>query len=447
MTTSWRAGPLVRFVAIATVALVAATACGETSKVDPSAKVSISGRVTTPSGEPLADRPVRLATGASGGDALLGVITLGLACTAGICDDTVRSAVTRDDGTYRFVLRGRDTQTSFGNVRTQVLSASAAPAGDQVSGASMAAQFVVQTERVRLPPLELVDPALSVEAASGRAVASWEPSPGAPYTLAFETDSVVPVWQVTTAETGATVDSRVLEGSSGRVVVSGGFDDTIEGSDIHLTWRSPGVGYAAAGAPLSRDAACRYGNARSASLPGTGGDCGLTDGDLFFAETPVARCPGQPSPRRKRACPQPTTATIDMEGAAPVDLVVVRGCSSRCPVEVSANGRRWRAAGAATSPFATVRLPEATVRSVRVGLGVDGLREVSVWGPEAQLEPGLQPVPEAELEVLREPYEAVEPEESGGVPGIVWVGAGALLIALVAMAYRAGRRRGAASQP
>jgi hypothetical protein len=416
-------------------------ACGETSKVDPDAVVSISGQIRAPSGDPLADRPVRLATGASGSDLALAVVTLGLACAADICDDTVRTARTQDDGAYRIEVKGRDTQTSFGNVRTQMLSASAAPTGLQVSGPSVAARFVVQTERVQLPPLRLVDPGLSLEAAPGQAVASWTPARGAPYTLAFETDSVVPVWQVTTAEPTATVDSRVLEGSSGRVVLSGQVADQIEGSDLDVTWRSPGLGYATEGAPLSRGATCRYGSPRSASPNDAGAvGCGLTDGDLFSTDPPTSNCPKRPSQSgSRRPCKTPRNATIEMDSAVTSDLIVVRGCEGTCLVEVSTDGRRYRPVGSATDSFADMPVPATSVRSVRVGLGTAGLREVSIWGPETQLEPGLEPVSEAEVDELRSPYEDGEPTGSSR-PIVVVIGA-LLVIVVIALAYRAGSRR------
>ncbi|MDQ4125714.1 MAG: hypothetical protein M3134_08965 [Actinomycetota bacterium] len=56
MTTSGRGGLLVRLVAVVSLA-VGGVGC-EPSKIDPNAAVSISGRVTTQSGEPLAGRPM-----------------------------------------------------------------------------------------------------------------------------------------------------------------------------------------------------------------------------------------------------------------------------------------------------------------------------------------------------------------------------------------------------
>ena len=438
-------GLVVRLAAAVSFA-VNGVACGETSTIDPDANVSIVGQVRTSTGASLADRPVRLASQEAGSDVALAVVTLGLACTGGICGDTVRSSRTQSDGTFRFDLEGRDTQTSFGNVRAQVLSASAAPTGLEVSGASVAARFVVQTERLKLPPLQMVDPSLSLIDVPGKAVASWTPSPGAPYTLTFETDSVFPVWQVTTAETEVTIDSRVLEGSSGRLVLSGETADEIEGSDLSLTWRSPGIGYAATGTPVSRGALCRYGTVDSAS--GTepeGRVCDITDGELFFASAPVGDCPSRPSRRAAaRRCETPTTATIELPSAEPVDLIVVRGCEGNCLVELSSDGQRFRPAGTATTAFAAIRLPVTTVRSVRVGLGTSGLREVSVWGPNDQLEAGLEPVGEAAVDALRRPYELGEAAGASRFIGVV-VAVG-LAAGAIALAYLAGRRRGSRKQ-
>lgn len=94
---------------------------------------------------------------------------------------------------------------------------------------------------MRWPVLELVDPGLVVEG-TGDIVARWStPRPG-PYELTFERADLETVRQVTAGSGVATVDPRILEDSSGRVVVSAGSADRVEGSDVDLRWRSPGVG-------------------------------------------------------------------------------------------------------------------------------------------------------------------------------------------------------------
>jgi hypothetical protein len=151
----------------------------------------------------------------------------------------------------------------------------------------------------------------------------------------------------------------VLEDTSGRVVVGGSSQDRIEGSDVLLRWRSPGVGYAAgAGAPPSRGASC--------STPKSPA-CTLTDGDLVTSSGVTA-----------------SPATIMLRRPVGAELVVVRGCDGTCAVAVSGDRVAFRDVGVASGPFATVALDGAPVAAVRVTGGSTApleLREVSVWGP------------------------------------------------------------------
>ncbi len=424
--------PPVRLVAAVLLGGLLTAACGEQSRIDPDAAVTFSGTVRGPAGGPLADRPVRLASGVGDGDVALAVVTLGLACTSGACRDRVASARTTETGSYRLELQGRDTQTAFGGVRPQVLSAAAAPRGQEVSGASVSARFVVQTNDVRLPPLRLVDPRLSVRGDRARVGSSWTASPGAPYTLSFEGDDVVPAWQTVTGRTSATLDSRVLEDTRGRVVLSGALREEITGSDLDVVWRSPGTGYVSgAGAPPSRGRACTY--------PGTASPCALTDGDLTATDAPPIGCPSLSPSSSAAPCVPPTTVVVDLGGPVPAELVVVRGCSGGCAVDVSGDGRTFRPAGSVADAFGAVRLPGADVRAVRVGLGRDGLREVSVWGA-LPAEAGLQALPARVVERLRVPY-AVGPGSDDGLPGgVVAVAAGLVVAGLVGLGVLLGRR-------
>lgn len=420
---------------LAAALVVPLVACGEESRVDPDATVVVSGRALTPAGSPLADRPVRLVSVSDADDAALGILTLGLGCAGDACDDDVRTGVTDAAGRYRLELRGRDTQTAFGTVRPQALSVSAAPRRSEVSGASTSARFVVQDEQVGLPPLQLVDPALSLGSAAGRVGATWRTDAGGPYALTFETDDVVPVWRVTTGSRSATVDGRVLEGTAGRAVLSGALEDEIEGSRVDLRWRSPGVGYAAAErSPVSRGLPCTYGAGASAVVQE---ECPLTDGDLFSAALPpVADCPPAPG-ATPPPCPAPTTVSLALPAGSAAELVVVRGCAQACTVEASSDGRTYRPAGRVTGAFGAVRLPGAGTRAVRVGLTGGGLREVSVWEPDGGT-PALRPVPAGDVEALRRPYRDAE----DGVPVVVVLLAGGLCLAgALGVGFLLGRRR------
>lgn len=100
----------------------------------------------------------------------------------------------------------------------------------------------MQTTAVQLLPLPMVDPLLSLGASASSVDASWHTTAGGPYVLTFEDEdgTTTPVWEVTSAGRSATVDERVLEDTRGRVVLSGGLTDQIEGSDVRPTWRAPG---------------------------------------------------------------------------------------------------------------------------------------------------------------------------------------------------------------
>lgn len=425
--------------ALLALALSAAAGCAESSRVDPDAAVTITGVVRAPDGSPLEGRPVRLGGGIGTDEGALAVLTLGLACTSGLCTGEVSDTTTSADGAYRFHLTGRDTQSTFGQAVTQLVSVTAAPGPGHVSGSAASARFRVQVADVRLPALDLVDPGLVVEG-TGDVVARWStPRPG-PYEVTFEEAAVVPVWRVTTGSGPATVDPRVLEDSSGRVVVSARSTDRIEGSDVELSWRSPGVAYAAgAGPPPSRGQACRAVDEHGALVP-IATDCPVTDGDLTGPGTTVPACPAPAVGQPPAACPRPVAVQVDLDRPLPAELVVVRGCEGGCSVEVSDDGSAYRPAGAVSAAFGAVALDGRPVAAVRVGLGSGpGLREVSVWAGRPGTA-GLRSV-EGEPSRLRRAFSG-EAGDGDGIPPALAVAAVLLAGAvLVATGFAAGRRR------
>jgi hypothetical protein len=416
-------------------ALLALAACSEHSRVNPNATVHVTGSVVGADGRTLANRPVRLGSGVSTGDASFAFLTFGLACTTGSCSGRVRSVSTSAEGTYDVTLKGRDTQSTFGEAESELLSVGAAPSGTQVSGPSISARFKIQAARVALPTLRLVDPRLGLSPRPGGVAASWASVRPGPFALSFETASQVPVWRVRSTGTRILVDARLLEDTAGRAVLSGGSRDAVVGSSVELTWRSPGVGYAAAlGAPESRGRACAYSGI-------TYSPCPLTDGDLSTAAPVRVICPRStpPSPTPAPACTSATRAVIDLGASVPADLVVVRGCVGGCAVDVSADGRRFRPVGSVSDDYGLVRLPAQRVRAVRVGLGSQGLREVSVWAPAVST-PGLQPVDAKTRERIQAPFGIHSGSQS--IPTWLLVVAAALLAAcLLGLGFVLGRRR------
>lgn len=415
--------------------VLALTGCGEASRVAADATVTVSGTVVGADGRPVQDRPVRMGSGVSADDATLGVLTAGLACTSGICSGKVFDASTSGAGAYSFTLRGRDTQGTFGRTRSELVSVSAAPTGQQVSGAAASARFVVQTPTLVLPPLRLVDPGLTVAAQGPAVVARWATDRPGPYTLGFESGTPTPVWQLTTVASTASFDGRLLEGASGRAVLGGSTTDRVTGSAVTLAWRSPGVAFASGvGAPASRGASCAF------TRPGrseTTARCGLTDGDLVGAVTAPPLCDPATAGAQQHCAPA-TTATVVLAAPVRADLVVVRGCRGGCAVQVSADGKAFRPAGAAAGPFGTVRLGGGPVRAVRVGLGTAGLREVSVWAPAAAGD-ALRPVGAGTVDTLRTPYAG--PGRGATHRLLLTLAGGLVLVLLVAVGRQLGRRR------
>ena len=412
--------------------LALAAGCDEQSRVKASATVTVSGDLRSPAGSPLAKRPVKLGSGVGTGDGALGFLTLGLACTSGICSGKVKDTSTDAAGRFHFTLKGSETQSSFGEALSELLTGSAAPRGSEVSGASVSARFRIQAEQVRLPRLALVDPRLSLSS-SGRSVqASWSATRPGPYRLSFENDTTVPIWESSTAGTRLPLDGRLLEDSSGRAVVSASASDQIAGSDLTITWRSPGIGYVAgAGAPLSRGRLCTFVYPQPAppSLR-----CPLTDGDLTSHVSAPRSCPAG-----AKQCLPPTSVVVDLGAIAPVQLIVVRGCRGGCAVDVSLDSRAFAPAGSVSDDYGSVALASRPARFVRVGLGSGDLREVSVWGPSPGL--GLQSLSDATRERLSQPY-------SGHPQGRDWtrliltlVAAGLVAIGLLGVGIAIGRRR------
>ncbi len=429
-TRSWaRAGAVLLAVA------AGAGACSEQSRVAPDATITIAGQVLGPDGAALSERPVRLGTGITDGEGAFAVLTLGLSCTTGACTGNVRDATTDASGRYTFSLEGRDTQSSFGEAVSVLVSATGSPTSTQVSGPLASARFQVQAAELELPTLTLIDPGLALEAGDG-VVAHWSSPRVGPYELTYEDGHEVPVWLVRTAESAATIDPRLLEDTAGRAVVGGAFEDAIEGSDVEMRWRSPGVAYAGGlGAPPSRGRPCHYldpAGGTYAAQPG----CDLTDGDLATTAAPPACPPDDPA-----SCAPAASAVVELGESVPAELVVVRGCEGGCAVEVSADSTTFRPAGAVSDDFGTVALDGQPITAVRVGVGSwsPGLREVSVWAAA----PGeaLRSLDEDGREELAAPYDGAA---SGGdelpMP-LVAIAVVAAAGALVGVGIALGRRR------
>ncbi len=420
-------------------------ACGEQSRVDPDATIHVGGVVRHTDGSPVAGRPVQLGAGITDGEGAFAVLTLGLSCQTGECRGAVRDTTTDDNGRYDFTLEGHETQSSFGEAVSILVSATGAPPDGRVSGALVSARFRVQSEQVSMPPLALVEPDLVLDRASDAldVIASWSTDRPAPYDLSFETDAVTPLWRVTTADQGATVDARILEDTAGRVVVAGGHNETIEGSDVAVRWRSAGVGFAAAaGPPPSRGRPCRYLDA--AGRHTVASPCALTDGELTTIGSAPQVCADPVDGEPPADCEAPTVVELDLGAAVPAELVVVRGCEDGCAVETTGDGVTYRPVGSVSDDFGAVLLDGQPTTAVRVGLGSSafGLREVSVWGARPD-RPALRPIDDSTRDELGASYGGGADGTGGN--GLPWpvVGAAAVAAAavLIGLGFAAGRRR------
>lgn len=109
------------------------------------------------------------------------MLTLGLSCTSGGCTGDGFETTTDAGGTYVFTVMGSDTQSTFGEAVTELVSVTAAPGPGHVSGAAVSTRFKVQVTDVRLPVLDLVDPGLVVEPGAD-VVAGWSTPRPAPTT-------------------------------------------------------------------------------------------------------------------------------------------------------------------------------------------------------------------------------------------------------------------------
>lgn len=427
-----------RPVLVAALTVAALAACTNQSHVDRNATVHVTGHALGTTGAALADRPVKLGSGVPGGDAAIGVFTFGLACTSGICAGTVKTAKTDTSGAYDIALKGAETQSTFGEAKSELLSVSAAPTGEQISGATASARFRIQTTKVALPDLTLVDPRTSLATTGTDVAVHWTTTGPPADTVTFSARDGQEVWAAPVSGTAAQLDGRVLEGTSGRVTLSGGSSDKIQGSDVTLRWTGPGIAYASGvGAPASRGAACTYTNGPS-PVPQTSGTCALTDGNLTTPVPlpPVCAAGTAQGSTAVLPCPQANAVDVTLAALVPAQLVVVRGCSAACTVSTSADGRTFRPTGSVTGPYGAVALAAGTVKVVRVS-NPAGLREISVWGPAKA--PPLRPVTSSDTEQLRSPFVASKGTQHRGA--LISVAAVLLGLVLLAFVFELGRRR------
>jgi hypothetical protein len=388
----------VRAVVAAFVGMLVIAAC-HPSKVDPNADIDLSGRVVRQGDRPTASGSTVFLTRDLGpSDLLPGVLTAGLACLSQdrpeICRSGVRRVATDDKGSFAFHLKGRDTQTAFGNTRRFNLATETAATAGHVDGAGVTAGFVIQTETLHVPDLGLWEGELQLGSNAATATATWDALPVIPtfgklrqYDLVFTDAAGDPVWSFPTLTRSLSFDLRLLEDSRGVAALHALASEAAPATPLDLDYRAPTKAFAsAAGAPVSRGAACTLGQ------PGgpTVSPCPLTDADFSTSLDDAINRPRRPTtPTTLAATPSPATtrvppsAVVDTGSVRALSLVVVRGCSQPCSVEVSANGTGWAQIGSVQGE-GSVSPPGGTAvaRYVRVSVATGvlrALREVSAW--------------------------------------------------------------------
>jgi len=350
--------------ALGLAACIAGSGC-ERSKVSPNARITLTGTVESASGRPAGGVRVSLLKKPDAGEVIggltAGLATVGLVCTVdpppAICR-SARKATTRGDGSFRFTLRGSDTQGTLGYADSLLLTATGPGPGAPVTSAD----FKVQHERVELPALQLWDPRLRFDPRS--LTPRWKPAPG-DTSLLFTDSNEAAVWQAAHAKPGAPFDARVLEDADVTARVEADSDVNRQSGSYSIQRIGPAVHVSgSAGEPDSRGAPCI--TPRPHGVAGVRGEpCWLTDGDL--------------GARRPVGAPRHTAAIVDLGGVGPVSLVVVRGQPSDRVIALSSDGRHFRPLATRGDAFVALSPRGAQARYVRLTGGLDVTTELSVW--------------------------------------------------------------------
>jgi hypothetical protein len=369
--------------ALVAIILLLAAAC-DFSHVDPQQTVVISGRALTASGQPLGNVEVHLYKEPDVGEVIIGSVlalgTLGGICllpdAPAVCHDG-HTTTTAADGSYRFTIKGSDTQGLIGDASTLDVVFTNPTGGTR--GASTTLRFKVQTTKVRLPPARLWNAGLHVaEDRSPRPTfaTSWSRLPAADgrdpsYSVQLlDPTHGLALWSQQASGTRARIDARILEDHSADVAATARAD--LHGVDaVYLSARRQGRPIA--GAPPSRHHACSAVTGTKKIATFKQPLCAPTDGDFT-------------SPARLSAANNKvvTGAVIDFGHARHISLVTARGLAGSVVVEVSSNGSAYRQVGTGSTSTLAVHLPGRPVaRYVRVrspgGLGESLLTEVSAW--------------------------------------------------------------------
>jgi hypothetical protein len=426
------------------------------SRVNPKADVALAGSVQRAGGVPVANVRLALMREGDAGEAIFTLATLGVACLLGsqgpaICQDA-RYTTTASNGAFAYALKGKDTQSTFGFSAVLSLTTALAPAADEVAGPSTTYRFHVQTTRLDLP-IRLWEPTPSARTGSfGARVSFPKVLPGlmpaqidgsVGYSIEFARGDEI-VWELTGASPVTLFDPRLLEDSLGtmRVIASASSLHVSEqlGDEVAFALRSGARAYESPlNPPPSRGKPCFVADEegkRNVVSP-----CRVTDGDFSKPFTPSV-CSGQ------EGCTEPRheSAVVDLGSAAPVDLIVVRGCLNSCRVETSTDLRLWRLVGSMDAERAAFPIASARrARYVRVSSPfVDNLTEISAWSGRPVVPSGSLLISPATFRTKNGGGSSLNTTKRARTTGFAWLAlAAAALIGAVggAAAMAIARRR------
>jgi hypothetical protein len=369
--------------ALVAIVLLLAAAC-DLSHVDPEQTVIISGRALTAAGHPLADVEVHLYKEPDVGEVIIGSVlalgSLGAVCllpaAPAICNQG-HSTTTGADGSYRFTIKGSDTQGLVGDASTLDVVFTDPAGGAHAPSTTL--RFKAQTKNVRLPAARLWNAGLHVAAHPSRRptfAMSWSRLSGidgsdAGYSVQLlDPTQGLALWSQPAAGNRAQIDARIIEDHAADAAVTA--RARLRGVEvIYLSSRTPAQ--AIAGAPPSRNKPCSAvtGTKRLATVKQT--DCAATDGNLV--------APAQLTPTKGGTV---TGVVVDLGRVRRVGLVVARGIAGSVVVELSTDGGTYHRVARGDGATIAIDPPgQPPARYVRIrsasGLGESLLYEVSVW--------------------------------------------------------------------
>lgn len=315
----------------AVIMAVLATACAPSAQ--PLLVVTGSGTVTDAGSradgatiavrvEPPAGREVEVRSVAFG--------SLGVACALRVaarsCEEKVRSR-TAHDGTYEFTVSTSQLPLEDGTTPSVSVAVSVPAGAGEVSGPLVAISSIVNSPRLVFGEFAVWRPDIDVDIDAEIASVTWTGrGPGKTgvarsYRVVFDDNRGGLVWQQD-GPGPITFDTRLLEDATGGISVVAEVTGPLATSFTNLTYQSPRLAFAGASTPpLSRGAMCSAEEPAFRKHRGEG--CALTDGD-FAIRTPIT-----------------SPVEVDLGRLTGVSMLAVRGCTSRCTVQGSADRVHW----------------------------------------------------------------------------------------------------------